>query len=982
MKRILLLIFITYLPLFVVAAEDAPAALATGTLTGVVLDRTTGEALEGARIVAVSTSNSTTTQRDGSYTLRLPVGEHVVVAQYSGFNSVSHTVLVRFGEAVIRSFEFDSTVAMDAYVVDFRRGEAEEIMLRRQATNIVDVVSSKTFGEMADGSLSISRLAGMTGGTGIRGISGEFNLVRVDGAALATPSDSTASGTTRSVNINQIPGDMIERIEVFKSPRPDMDADAVGGTINLITKSALDRSGRRTSYSFGGMYSPSYEVKKMGYLASLEHSDILGSERRLGYSFTLNHNRRYSNKEEIVTDYFTDQVSGISVGGPAPVSSFRAAQELRYEDRTGMGLKFDYKPRDTFVTQFGVLYQTSFAHIDSADWRLTNRNNLLSYDTEGGFWYAPSRVRSGRGNIDGAVPLRDASGKVVQYSSGRGQGGVLNTFTDTITDFLSVRQLRYNNRAQEQYRDTYTFNLGGRYTGLDMTKIEFAASYSWGKAKRREWPDGLGTYQYDLTGSNVRIDRSKDFYHPEVTFTGGTSPTNVDAIETVNLLQLLDATQVEEQVGLTLHVERELRTRIPITLKSGLRYRGVDRDIDRGEHQYKYLGKNADFVGTDSINPFGLYPTSLVPDIDRVREKLKSSPELFEENMLLFVQKQNEHNGHISEKIQGAYVQGEARFGKLTVLSGLRQEWTRTKGTATVRDEGKAGTPEEWTGKRTERGKYDNIFPHFHVRQDLSDNFVVRGAWSTGIGRPPWKNILPEGVIVPENQVIEMNNPDLRPQYTHNFDLGVEYYIKSGGLFGINLFRKEIEDLIFAESRIIGPDDGFDPAYEGWELQTYGNSAWAWVRGIEFDYRQQLTFLPGVLKNFGVFANLTLLETEGNYSTPDGSVTSDIPGFVPRMINAGVSYTDKRVSARVLVQHQAERLSEWDERTTEFWRYKEASTTVDVFAGYKLSRRFSLFMNISNLFEDSPIEYQARPNQPRSVSKTSRRFDFGIRGSL
>ena len=983
MKRILLLVSLALLPVFVRASDPASSPVPTGTLTGVVFEQTTGESLESARIVAAGTTYSTSSQRDGSYTLRLPPGDYVVVAQYSGFDAVSQRVSVRAGETVTRSFKFGAdTVAMDTYVVDFRRGEAEEVMLRRQATNIVDVVSSKTFGEMADGSLSISRLAGMTGGTGVRGIAGEFNLVRVDGAALATPSDSTASGTTRSVNLNQIPGDMIERIEVFKTPRPDMDADAVGGTINLITKSALDRKGRRTSYSVGGMYSPSYEVKNMGYLASLEHSDILGAERRLGYSLTVNHNRRYSNKEEIITDYFTDLVPGVKLGGPTPVSSFRAAQELRYEDRTGVGLKFDYKPLDTLVTQFGLLYQKSFSHADSADWRLTNRNHLLVYDTDGGFWYAPDRVRSGRGNIDGAVPLRDANGNVVQYASGRGEGGVLNTFTDTVTDFLSVRQLRYNNRAQEQYRDTYAFNLGGRYTGLERTRIEAAASYSWGKAKRREWPDGLGTYQYDITGSHVRVDRSKDFYHPEITFTGGTLPTNVDAVGAVNLLQLLDATQIEEQVGLTLHVEHELRTRIPIVLKSGLRYRGVDRDIDRGEHQYKYLGKNADFIGTDSINPFGLYPTSLVPDISRVREKLNNSPELFEENMLLFTQKQNEHNGHISEKIQGAYVQAESRFDKLTVLTGVRQEWTQTKGTATVRDEGQKGTPLEWVGKRTDQGKYDNVFPHVHLRYDLRENLVVRGAWSTGIGRPPWKNILPEGIITPEKETIEMNNSKLRPQYTNNFDLGVEYYFGSGGLFGINLFRKEIEDLIFEETRLIGPDDGFDPAYDGWMLRTTGNSAWAWVRGIEFDYRQQLTFLPGWLRNFGLFANLTLLETAGNYSTPDGSVTSDIPGFVPRMINAGISYSGKRLSARVLAQHQAERLDDWDERSTEYWLFKEAGTSVDVLASFKLNRRFSLFMNISNLFEDSPIKYQARPNQPQSVSKTSRRFDFGIRGSL
>lgn len=965
--------------------DHAPAPALSATVYGTVVDQDTGEILANARIGLAGTSHATASERNGEFTLRIPPGEYTLVAHYAGLSSVSQPIFARPGERTEVTIRFTSgAVQMDAFVVNFRRGEAEEIMLRRQATNVVDVVSSKTFGEMADGSLSISRLAGMTGGTGVRGISGEFNLVRVDGGALATPSDSTASGTTRTVDINQIPGDMIERIEVTKSPRPDMDADAVGGTINLITKSALDRSGRRTTFSVGGIASPSYEVKKMGYLGSLEHSDILGSSRRLGYSLSLNHNRRYSNVEQIVTDYFTDLVPGLVAGQQMPVSSFRAAQEIKYEDRTGAGIKFDYKPRNTLVMQLGLLYQHRYSHADTADWRLTNRNHVLHYDTAGGFWYAPDRVRAGMGIIDGAVPVRDANGNVIAFGSGRGEGGVLNTFTEHITDFYHVRQLRYNARGQDQIRKTYAANFGGRYTGLPDTRLEFAASYSWGNAKRREWPDGLGTYIYDITGSNVRIDRTKDFLHPEVIFTGGTLPTNVDAVGTVNNMQQLDARQIEEQVGLAVDVERALRMQIPVTLKTGVRYREVVRDIDRGEHQYAYLGRNADLIGTTSINPFGRYPTSLIPDIKRVRESLKTQPNLWREDMLLFAQKQNEHNGHAWETIKGAYVMATAKVGRFTIMPGGRMEWTQAKGSATVRNRmpGISGTPLEWAGKETRWGNYDNVFPHFHVKYDLTENLIVRGAYTTGIGRPPWKNILPEAIIDPASRSITMSNTNLRPQYTRNYDLGAEYYLQSGGIVGVNVFRKSIDDLIFNVSRVIEPADGFDTVYDGWRLVTTGNSAWAWVRGIEFDYRQQFTRLPGWMSRFGVFANLTLLKTLGNYSTPDGSETSNIPGFVPRMINGGISYSGKNLSLRVLAQHQAERLSAWDERTKEAWRYTEADTTVDITSSFRVTKRFSLFMNIANLFEDSPIQFQARRNQPQTVSRTSRRFDFGLRGSL
>lgn len=969
--------------------DDGRAIESTGSIKGVVVDKTTGEALENARVAIQGSVRFALTERGGAYTIHhVPEGEYNLVVYYTGFNTATHPVKVSSGGEVTANIGLTSNllegevVELGAYMVDIRRGQADEIMQRRQAVNVVDVVSSKTFGEMADGSLSISRLAGMTGGTGIRGIAGEYNLVRIDGAAMASPSDSTASGSNRSVDINQVPGDMIERIEVTKSPRPDMDADAVGGTINLVTRSSLDRGGRRTTYSVGGMFSPSYEITKMGYLASFEHSDILGSSRRLGYTVTLNHNRRYSNTEAVITDYFTDLVQGVPLGGPAPVSSFRAEQEIRYEDRTGVGLKFDYKPSDQLVMQFGLLYQNRFSRSDSADWRLTNRDNLLQWDEPGQFWYAPARVRDGRGNIDGAVPLMDANGNVIAHSSGRGQGGVLPTYDEYVTDFLTVRQLRYQNRIQDQHRDTYTFQSSGRYTGLKDTKIDYNLGYSWGKAKRRESPEGQGTFQYDLTGSVVRIDRTKNFYLPEVIFLGGTDPDAVDSVGRVNNLQLLDATQTEDQLGVSVDVERSLATRTPVYLKSGLRLRRATRDIERGEHQYSYNGSHTAFIGSTSINPFGRYPSSNIPDIGLVRASLKNNPNLWTENMDVYIQKQYEHNGYVSESVQGAYLMADVQFRKFAFLPGVRAEWTQFKGIGNVRDRTQTDPNLQWGNMRTDKGSYDNMFPHFHLRFEPFDRFVIRAAWSTGIGRPAWRDIIPEGTIEPNSQTITMNNSELRPQYTNNFDVNFEYYLEPAGLISVNFFRKEIDDLIYSMTDVIKPGMGWDSVYEGWTLRTSGNAAWAWVEGVEFDIRQQLSFLPGWLGRLSVYANLTLLDTEGNYSTPDGSVTSNIPGFVPKVANAGISYSGKRFSVRVQSQYRDHHLSNWDERSTEYWRYNESSTYVDTHLTYRLNKRFSLFCNVSNIFEESPVQYQARPNQPYRVRQDSRRFDFGIRGSL
>lgn len=48
----------------------------------------------------------------------------------------------------------------------------------------------------------------------------------------------SAEGDTRNVQLDLIPADMIQTIEVNKVVTPDMDADAIGGSINLVTKNS------------------------------------------------------------------------------------------------------------------------------------------------------------------------------------------------------------------------------------------------------------------------------------------------------------------------------------------------------------------------------------------------------------------------------------------------------------------------------------------------------------------------------------------------------------------------------------------------------------------------------------------------------------------------------------------------------------------------------------------------------------------------
>src|SRR5262249_23086831 len=132
------------------------------------------------------------------------------------------------------------------------------------------------------------------------------------------------------------------------------------------------------------------------------------------------------------------------------------------------------------------------------------------------------------------------------------------------------------------------------------------------------------------------------------------------------------------------------------------------------------------------------------------------------------------------------------------------------------------------------------------------------------------------------------NDPGLKPQYSKNTDLSLEYYFDPGGLFSIGWFHKDISDFISRGSSAIssGSDNGFDGNFSGFTLNTTRNIGQAKVEGFEINYTQNFVMLPKPFNGLSVFANYTKLKTSGHYANG----VSELDGFVPKSANAGVTY--------------------------------------------------------------------------------------------
>jgi outer membrane receptor protein involved in Fe transport len=128
--------------------------------------------------------------------------------------------------------------------------------------------------------------------------------------------------------------------------------------------------------------------------------------------------------------------------------------------------------------------------------------------------------------------------------------------------------------------------------------------------------------------------------------------------------------------------------------------------------------------------------------------------------------------------------------------------------------------------------------------------------------------LLPRTTVNYDNETVTSSNPSLRPQIADNFDVTAEYYFEPAGVVMIGAFQKEIKKFIYTAGGTTipaGQDNGFDGEYAGFTLTTQYNGGAAKVRGLEFSYSQQFTFLPGFWKGFGAFFNATVMRAEGNY---------------------------------------------------------------------------------------------------------------------
>lgn len=290
-----------------------------------------------------------------------------------------------------------------------------------------------------------------------------------------------------------------------------------------------------------------------------------------------------------------------------------------------------------------------------------------------------------------------------------------------------------------------------------------------------------------------------------------------------------------------------------------------------------------------------------------------------------------------NEDILAGYLMATMDFDRLRLIAGARVERTEFNATGNVvelEDEETIGS----ITKRDVSSSYTNVLPGLHLRYDM-DDWVMRGAYTHTLARPSFGDISPRTRINRDEGEVELGNPELDPYLSRNLDVSIERYFGEAGIFSAGLFYKNIDDYIVEMTTRDHPD------FDGYDVTMPINGDKATVYGVELNFQQH--FGNGIL----VGVSGTWLDTE--YEVNGQKLT--LPNASDQLFSAHLGYENDRISTRLAAVYRNEYLDEVDSKDPDFNIWVAANTQLDFTLDYKISDRWGMFFEASNLL-DEPLE--------------------------
>jgi TonB-dependent receptor len=1042
------------------------AQVSAGTVEGRVRNTRNGDYVENARVTIVGTQLETFTDSAGQYRFSgLPAGAVGVRAFFTGLLPLTRTVTVVAGQGAQQDFDLvdadarpaanEGAVKLDQFVVSTSKemdGAAIAINEQRFSSRIVNVVAADEFGFMAEGSVGefLKYLPGMAvdyaGGDArtisMGGVPAGYVPITINGFGLAS---AASSSTARTVELDQFSmANNIARVEVYHSPTPESPGSALAGGVNLVPRSAFERSRPvftgnayvmmrddtlTLSKTPGPMNRPTRKIHP-----GFDFSYVVPVNQRFGFTVSGGTTRQFTNQATVnrtwrgagnPTTVAATATNGLPDTTPDKpyLTNFSVIDGARETSRTSAGLTMDYKisPNDRLSFAF------QYAYFDA----IFNNRNLI---------FNITRVQPG------------------QFST---------TFTRGDAGFGDITIGSQDSRRKSG--TTYMPTLVWRHTG-PVWKMEAGSGYSHSSNYYVSIDKGFfNAATARRTGLTIAFDDISYLRPGRITVTDGTTGAPVDPyrLDNYSLVSATDSSNVASDLKRSVfgNARRDfLVGSSPVSLKAGFDVGHVQRDVRGSAPSFVFVGadRRATTTPTNPAGsddgagvvldqeysrreaPFG-FPRVQWIDNYKYWDLYKARPEYFNVDQNTLYRSEVAGSKRAAEIVSATYLRGDVSFldRRLKIVGGIRAEQTNveaegplTDPTGNYRRDGTGNVVFQRDasgnlilganrqplpvlieptaingasnalavsrltfvdrGQRAEK-EYLRLFPSINASYNVRENLVARAALYTSIGRPNY-NQYAGGVTLPDTELaadsvsnrITVNNAGIKAWSATTAKVRIEYYFERVGQVSIGAFRRDFENFFGNVTFPATPEFlslyGLNPdVYGDFPVATqYNIPSSVRMEGVEFDYKQALTFLPDWARGIQVFANASATRATG-------AAAENFAGYTPRLYNWGVSLTRPKFNVRVNWNYKGRQRRGLVAagRSIELGTYDWGSKKlyVDVGAEYSLAKRVVLFASLRNI-RDTPDDIErAGPSTPADAQLRQRGrygalWTFGLKGTF
>lgn len=773
---------------------------------------------------------------------------------------------------------------------------------QRYADNMISAINADAIGQLPDSNaaealqrvpgLSIERDQGEGRFVRVRGISPDLNAVSVNGTQLPAPESGR-----RAVALDVVPADLLSALVVTKTLTPDMDANSIGGAIEVESLSALDKEGAFYNMRAETSYDEHTDQTSPALSVSGGNTFELNGEQRLGVAGALSWEKRQFGSANVETGGAWDFDDG--------VGKLEELEQRDYEierERLGAALNFDFELDANNHFYLHTLYseykddEQRLANVIEFGEEELNEENELEF--------------SGAGRAENQTGLAEVKKEL---------------------------------KDREETQTILATTFGGEHFIDDWT-IEYALGYS--KANEDE-PGGIGAAVFESgeidgmgfkNGREPTLIASSDFYDA--------------ASYELKEVEYTKAFTEDEQVSFKFDISRDLYVDDnPVLVKFGAKSSQREKTQDEDEYVFEdfedagiaesalpltnFEASSPDY-DLDQFGP-GISPSAvhdLLGQLDREQYKDEEKSQIADHT--------------INEDINAAYVMGRMDIEDWRVLAGVRYEHTQQdfKGVSYDGDS---------FAKNRSDNEYAHILPALHARYQLSDDAQLRAAWTNSVVRPTFEQLAPS--FVDDGEEAEFGNPELDAMTSSNFDLGIEYFTGTAGVLSAFIFTKSINDFVL-ETDLAGSPQWSE--YDEVKTYQNGDAASIQGIELAYSQKMSMLSSPfdGLLVSANVTvsesdAQISAYEDGVNVkrdiSLPN---QSDVTG------NFVLGYEKNALTLRLAANYKSEYLLELGDLTdSQKDVYQDEQVQLDFSSAYRFMENFKATFEIANITDEAYYTY-------------------------